>query len=232
VKTYIRLLKLIKPYLGYALLNAFFNILSVFFSLFSLTMVAPFLDLLFLNESSDYADRIAGGQPELHISVASAIDNFYYYFITMITDPDKGKLYALSFICVLIVIMFFFKNLFRYLAQFFMAPVRNGVVKDLRNSLHDKITRLPLSFHSDERKGDIIARMTTDVQEIEWSVMRSLEATFRDPVSIIIFLITMIVISGSLTLFVFISLPITAFIIARIGKSLKGTSGKSKTKLG
>jgi ABC-type multidrug transport system fused ATPase/permease subunit len=195
-------------------------------------MVAPFLDLLFLKNDSEYAEQLADGPPELNISVESAIDNFYYFFTSLIMDPDKGKLYALSFICVMVVFMFFMKNLFRYLAMFFLAPVRNGVVKDLRNSLHDKVARLPLGFHTEERKGDIIARMTTDVQEIEWSVMSSLEATFRDPISIVIFLITMIIISPSLSLFVFVLLPITAFIITRIGKSLKRTSANSKTKLG
>ncbi len=218
--------------MGYALLNASFNIFSVFFSLFSLTMVAPFLDLLFLKDEADYISRLEGGQPELKMSMESLIDNFYYYFTSIIMDPEKGKMYALSLICVLVVVMFFLKNFFRYFAMFFLAPVRNGVVKDIRNMMHDKIARLPLSFYSDERKGDIIARMTTDVQEIEWSVMSSLEATFRDPVSIVIFMITMIVISPALTLFVFIMLPITAFVITRIGKSLKRTSARSKSKLG
>ncbi|MBK8873517.1 MAG: ABC transporter ATP-binding protein [Bacteroidetes bacterium] len=232
MKTYFRIIRLVKPYLGLALLNALFNILSVIFNLFSLTMVAPFLDLLFLKTDKDYAERIAKGAPELGLSVDSLVDNFYFYFTSIIVDPDKGKMYALSMICVLVVVMFFFKNLTRYFAMFFLAPVRNGVVKDLRNGMHKKIMDLPLSYYSDERKGDIISRMTTDAQEIEWSVMSSLEATFREPLTILLFLFTMIFISPQLTLFVFILLPLTAILISRIGKSLKRTSVKSKERLG
>ncbi|HMT28766.1 MAG TPA: ABC transporter transmembrane domain-containing protein, partial [Bacteroidia bacterium] len=162
MKTYFRIIKMLRPYSGLAALNALFNILSVVFNLFSLTMVAPFLDLLFLKTDQDYADRMAMGAPELKLSVDSLIDNFYYQFTSVIVDPERGKLYALIMICLLVVIMFFFKNLFRYLAMFFLAPVRNGVVMDLRNKMHRKVMDLPLSYYSDERKGDIISRMTTD----------------------------------------------------------------------
>lgn len=195
-------------------------------------MVAPFLDLLFLKTDTEYAERLAKGIPEVKLSAESLVDNFYYYFTQMIVDPERGKLYALYVICILVVVMFFFKNLFRYLGMFFIAPVRNGVVKDLRSSMHLKIMQLPLSFYSDERKGDIMSRVTTDAQEIEWSVMSSLEATFREPVTILIFLSTMIFISWELTLFVFVLLPLAALLITRIGKSLKRTSAKSKERLG
>jgi len=223
---------MLRPYAGLASLNAIFNILSVIFNLFSLTMVAPFLDLLFLKTDQDYADRMAQGAPQVKLSIDSLIDNFYYEFTSIIVDPQRGKLYALVMICTLVVIMFFFKNLFRYLAMFFLAPVRNGVVMDLRNNMHKKVMDLPLSYYSNERKGDIISRMTTDAQEIEWSVMSSLEATFREPLTIILFLSTMIFISPQLTLFVAVLLPLTALLITRIGKSLKRTSVKSKERLG
>ncbi len=232
MKTYFRIIRLVRPYLGYALLNAFFNIMSVVFNLFSLTMVAPFLDLLFLKSDQDYADKIAAGAPPVSLSVDSLVDNFYFFFTSVIVDPEKGKMYALSMICVLVVIMFFLKNLTRYFAMFFLAPVRNGVVKDLRNSMHKKVMELPVAYYSDERKGDIMARLTSDAQEIEWSVMSSLEATFREPLTIILFLATMIFISPQLTLFVLILLPLTALLITRIGKSLKRTSVKSKERLG
>ncbi len=232
MKTYLRIVRLVKPYWGYALLNISLNIFSVVFNLFSLTMVAPFLDLLFLKSDSDYAERLAKGAPEITLSVDSLVDGFYYYFTSIIVDPERGKLYALVLICTLVVVMFFLKNLCRYLAMFFLAPVRNGVVKDLRNDMHRKIMDLPLSYYSDERKGDIISRMTSDTQEIEWSVMSSLEAAFREPLTITLFLVTMVVISPQLTLFVFILLPITALLITRIGKSLKRTSTKTKEHLG
>lgn len=200
--------------------------------MFSLTMVAPFLDLLFLKSDADYAEKLANGAPELTLSVDALVDGFYYYFTSIIVDPERGKLYALMLICSLVVIMFFCKNLCRYLAMFFLAPVRNGVVKDMRNSMHRKVMDLPLSYYSDERKGDIISRMTSDTQEIEWSVMSSLEAAFREPLTIVLFLITMVVISPQLTLFVFILLPVTALLITRVGKSLKRTSVRSKEHLG
>ncbi|HRH01406.1 MAG TPA: ABC transporter transmembrane domain-containing protein [Bacteroidia bacterium] len=232
MKLYFRILRYIKPYTGYAILNAGFNILFVVFSLFSLTMIAPFLDLLFLKSNDDYTARIAKGAPELKLNISSLIDNFYYSLTEMIVDPNRGKVYTLVFICMLVVIMFFLKNLCRYLALYFIAPIRNNVVRDIRNEIYAKIIELPLSYYSEERKGDIMSRMTSDVHEIEWSIMKSLEAVFRDPISIIIFMVTLVIMSPQLTLFVFILLPIAGVLIASLGKSLKRTSVKSKDTLG
>ncbi|MBL0048582.1 MAG: ATP-binding cassette domain-containing protein [Bacteroidetes bacterium] len=232
MKLYFRILRYIKPYKGYAALNALFNILFVAFSLFSLTMVAPFLDLLFLKNDADYALRMAKGEPEFVLSISSIIDNFYFYLTKMIVDPERGKIYALIFICILVVVMFFLKNLCRYLAMYFLAPVRNRVVRDIRNEIYNKTLVLPLSYYSEERKGDIMSRMSSDVHEIEWSVMKSLEVVFRDPISIIAFLVTMVIMSPQLTLFVFVLLPLTGILIGSIGKSLRRTSARSKDTLG
>jgi subfamily B ATP-binding cassette protein MsbA len=232
LKLYFRILRYIIPYKGYAALNALFNVLFVAFSLFSLTMIAPFLDLLFLKNDSDYALRMEKGVPDLNFSIASLIDNFYFFLTQMIVDPERGKIYALVFICILVVVMFFLKNLCRYLALYFLAPVRNRVVRDLRNEIYNKTLELPLSYYSEERKGDIMSRMTSDVHEIEWSVMKSLEVVFRDPISIITFLITMVIMSPQLTLFVFVLLPLTGILIGSIGKSLRRTSARSKDTLG
>ena len=232
MKNYFRILRLVKPYSAYATLNAVSNILSVLFSFFSLTLVAPFLDLIFLKDDAFYKEKMSHGDPGFHVSAQSMMDNFYYHLTQMIVDPGRGKAYALLFICVLVVVMMFLKNLFRYLAMYFLAPIRNGVVKDLRNNVLGKIMRLPLSWYSNERKGDIITRVTTDVFEVEWSVMSSLEVVFRDPFNIILFLGMMIFISPQLTVFVFIILPIIGFLIGRVGKSLKRTSTKGKEKLG
>jgi len=138
----------------------------------------------------------------------------------------------LIFIGVVIIVLYFLKNLFRYLAMYFLAVVRNGVVKDLRNDLYLKILILPLSFFTEKRKGDIIARMTTDVQEVEWSIMSSLEMAFRDPITMITYLVTLFVLSPQLTVFVMVLLPVSGFIIGRIGKSLKRTSDKGQFKMG
>jgi subfamily B ATP-binding cassette protein MsbA len=144
----------------------------------------------------------------------------------------QGEKQMLVYIALAVVILFFLRNLFRYLAMFFLAVVRNGVVKDLRNNLYDKILILPLGYYSEQRKGDIISRMTADVQEIEWSIMTSLEMIFRDPIQIISFIVTLFLINPQLTLFVLVILPISGFLIGRIGKSLKKSSQKGQKKMG
>ena len=224
MKDFFRILKYVKPYLGFAGLNIFFNILNILFSLVSITMIIPFLGLLFGTQQKVY------NPIDLSFSAISVKENFYA-LITNIID-DKGKVEALVFVCVLILVMFFCRNLCRYLALYFLSPIRNGVVCDLRNDLNKKIISLPISYFTEKRKGDITARMTTDLVEIEWSVMSSLEMFFKDPLNIIIFLITLIIISPTLTLFVIILFPITGFLIALIGKSLKKSSEKGQSKMG
>jgi len=224
MKDFFRILKYVTPYLGFAGLNIFFNILNILFSLVSITMIIPFLGLLFGTQQKVY------NPIDLGFSAISVKENFYA-LITNIID-DKGKVEALVFICILILVMFFCRNLCRYLALYFLSPIRNGVVCDLRNDLNKKIISLPISYFTEKRKGDITARMTTDLVEIEWSVMSSLEMFFKDPLNIIIFLITLIIISPKLTLFVIILFPITGFLIALIGKSLKKSSKKGQSKMG
>ena len=224
MKDFFRILQFIKPYWLYAVFNILFNVLTVLFSLVSISMTIPFLGLLFGTQEKVYQ------APPLSLSASSIIENFYFQ-ITKIIDT-QGQIQALLFICVLVLILFFFRNLFRYLALFFLTPIRNGVVRDLRNALHKKSLALPLGFYTEKRKGDIIARMTTDLVEIEWSIMSSLEMIFKDPLNIIIFLATLVFISPQLTLFVIILFPLAGFIIARIGKSLKKSSEKGQEKMG
>jgi subfamily B ATP-binding cassette protein MsbA len=128
--------------------------------------------------------------------------------------------------------MVFLKNLFRYLAMFFIAPIRNGVVRDLRNKMYQKSLDLPLSYYSDEKKGDLMSRMTTDVQEIEWSIMQTLEMIFREPLTLIILVGTMIAISPMLTLYILCLLPVAALVIVGLGKGLKRVSRSAKETLG
>ena len=224
MKEFFRILKFAKPYWSFALGNIIFNILTVLFSLVSLTMVIPFLGLLFGTQEKIYE------APALSLNVEVIIQNFYYH-ITHIID-SKGQAEALFFICIIVLVMFFFRNLFRYLALYFLSPIRNGVVKDIRNSLHKKVLLLPIGYYSEKRKGDIISRMTADLVEIEWSIMSSLEMIFKDPLNIIIFLGTLIALSPQLTLFVVVLFPITGFLIARIGKSLKKSSIKGQNQMG
>jgi len=225
MKDFYRILNYVKPYYRYAFLNIIFNVFAVLFSLVSITMVIPFLGLLFGTMKADII------KPESFTFSTSSIKDHFYYEINSIIESGE-KIDALLFICGLILITFFFRNLFRYLALYFLTPIRNGVVHDLRSSLHEKVISLPLGFFTDKRRGDITSRMTTDLVEIEWSIMSSLEMIFRDPLQIIIYLITLILISPTLTLFVIVLFPITGFLIAKVGKSLKKSSEKSQKKMG
>ena len=221
---FLRILKYIKPYTSFAILNIVSNIISILFSLVSLTMVIPFLGILFGTQAKVY-----NPQP-LSFSATAIKDNFYA--IISSTIDEKGKVDALLFICILVLITFFFRNLFRYLALYFLTPIRNGIVHDLRMDLHKKIISLPLPFFTEKRKGDLTARLTSDLVEIEWSIMSSLEMIFKDPLNIIIYLITLIIISPQLTVFVVILFPVTGIIIGVIGRSLKKSSDRGQNKMG
>ena len=221
---FLRILKYIKPYLPFALLNILFNILSVLFSLVSLTMVIPFLGILFETQEKVY------NPPPLSFDATALKENFYA-IISAIVD-EKGKIEALLFICILVLITFFFRNLFRYLSLYFLTPIRNGVVHDMRMDLHKKVISLPLPFFTEKRKGDITSRMTSDLVEIEWSIMSSLEMLFKDPLNIVVYLATLVFISPQLTTFVILLLPVTGLIIGVIGKSLKKSSDRGQSKMG
>jgi len=205
-------------------LNILFNILSILFSLVSLTMAIPFLGILFETQEKVY------NPPPLAINANSIQQNFYA-IISSIID-EKGKLEALLFICLLILITFFLRNLFRYLSLYFLTPIRNGIVHDIRMDLHKKVLSLPLQFFTEKRKGDITSRMTADLVEIEWSIMNCLEMIFKDPITILVYLSTLIFISPELTTFVIILFPLTGIIIGIIGRSLKKSSDRGQDKMG
>ncbi len=224
MKYFIRILKYIKPYLGLTILNLVFNFFSIVFSLFSLTLIIPFLGILFETQEKVYNPR------PLSLNSESIKENFYA-LISKIID-ENGQLEALLFICLLVLITFFLKNLFRYLALFFLTPIRNGVVHNIRTDIHKKIISLPISYFTEKRKGDIISRMTADLIEVEWSIMSSLEMIFKDPLTILIYLSTLIIISPKLTVFVIVLFPITGFLIALIGKSLKKSSQIGQKEMG
>ncbi len=224
MKNLFKILKYIKNYQGFVSLNVLFNVLSVFFNLFSLSMIVPFLRLLFDKTNLVYQ------APPLKLTTDSIIQNFNYIISKIIIE--QGEVNALLFISLMVVILFFFKNLSRYLAMFFLAPLRNGVIKDIRNDIYRRILILPLSYFNEKRKGDIMSRITNDVMNIEWSVMQSLEMMFREPLTITVFLISLVIISPTLTVFVAILFPITGFLIAQVGKSLRRTSAKSQVKQG
>ena len=159
-------------------------------------MVIPFLQIIFdmVKPPTD--------KPELSWNLKELMGYFNYQFAEYVAI--HGKASGLLIVCISVVVMFFIKNIFRYLALYFLAPLRTGVVRELRQGVFDKILQLPLSYFSETRKGDIIARMSTDVKEVETSIMNTLESTFRDPVTMLCFFIAMLLISVELTVFVFI----------------------------
>jgi subfamily B ATP-binding cassette protein MsbA len=232
MKNLIRILRFAKGYRLHAILNILFNLLSTLFSLFSMTMIIPFLDLIFLKKETDYQQFIEKGVPVFDNLVQYGTDSFNYYLSLNFLGENGGQANALIFLCEIIVFMFFFKNLFRYLALYIIAPLRSGVMLALRNSIYSKIVELPLSYFSEEKKGDIITKAGSDVQEIEWTVLQSLEMIFKEPVTIIVFLGTMVYWSPKLTLFVFIFLPVSGLIVGGIGRSLRKISGDAQSKLG
>ena len=215
----------LRNYKSKVTLNIISNVLTAFFTIVSIPLLIPFLEILF--------DRTTPVtiKPELNwLQLDSLKDYFYYQFSQLIIN--EGKEAALVYVCGAILLTFFFKNLFSYLSLFFMAPVRNGIVRDIRRQLFDKILVLPLAYFSNERKGDLVSRMTADVQELEWSILNVLEVVFREPLVITGSLAYMLYLSPSLTLFVFILIIFTAVVIGGIGRTLRKPSGQVQSYLG
>lgn len=224
MKKFYKIFKYVFPYKWKAVGNIVSNIIAAFFSLFSLTLIIPFLNLLFGNLP------LVEEAPEVAFTTSAIKDLFYYQVSLLIIN--HGKATALLFVIVLVVVTSFFKNIFAYLALWYIAPVRIGVVRDIRNALFKKTLELPLGYYSEEKKGDIISKMTNDVKEIEVSIIRSLEMFFKEPIVIIVHLSFLILMSPQLTLFVLLILPIAGGLIGRVGKSLRKTSFRGQRKLG
>lgn len=201
-----------------------FNLLSILFSLVSLAMLAPFLQLLFGKE------KLMDVKPGFRLSAAGILDYLKYILSQLIRS--HSELFALGAICVVIIIAILLKNVFLYLSYRVLAPMRNRVMTRLRADLYSKILDLPIGFFTEQRKGDIISRMSNDANEVEWSVMSTLEGLIRDPMNILIILATLIFLSPTLSLFLFVLLPLTGFIIGRVSRSLKKQSNTAQEQLG
>ena len=214
-----KLLRFARPYKLYGILNIASNVLYAFFNVLSIIIFIPTLGILFDNQEEVFEKPVYQGFSNLK---GYAEDSLNYFLTQKVTDD--GPMAALVFICLASIVIFFLKNLFRYMAMYFLAFLRTGMVKDIQDSLYHKVVDLPISFFSEKRKGDLLARMTSDVKEVESSIINSLEALVREPITIVIVLISMLLISAKLTLFVFIFLPITGFIISAVGKRLKAQS--------
>ena len=216
-----------KKYRKFTILNILFNILYAIFNVLSVLAFIPVLGILFNTDNTVIKVPLYTGIR----SIAAYAKESFYYFISQKIE-NEGAIEVLFFICLLTFSLFLFKNLFRYLASYVLVFLRNGIVKDIRDNLYHKIITLPLAYFSEKKKGDIIARMTIDVQEVEVSFLTSLEAIVREPLTVIISLTMMLILSVKLTLFVFVLLPVSGFIISSISKKLKANSLKAQKETG
>lgn len=224
MKRFSRILFYLRDQKGNIGLYSLFNLLSILFSLVSFAMLAPFLDLLFREQ------KPVEPLPPFHFS-ASNLQLYLKHFIGTIIQ-DHGKLYALAAICVIIIISTFFRNFFYYMTMRLISPIRNHVMSRLRADMFSKILTLPIGYFTEQRKGDIISRMSNDANEVEWSVVGTLEGLIREPLTILIILVMLVVISPALSLFLFVLLPITGFIIGRVSRSLKAQSNIAQEQMG
>lgn len=214
------------PYKRFAVLNIICNVFYALFSTLSFLALIPVINILFdksqrVREKPDWE-----GWKEIKNYV---VESFNYEISQKV---NQDEISALIFICAIVVLLFFLKNLFGYLAAFFITFLRNGVLRDVRDAIYDKILALPISFFSEKRKGDTISRITADVNEVQTSFLSILELIVREPLTIIFTIIAMLIMSPTLTLFVFVFLPISGFIISAIGKKLKKQSDRAQQENG
>lgn len=218
--------RFVPPYKGEMALNIFFNLLSTILSLFSFAAIIPVLQILFgLSETT--TQHINLSEVVSLSEWVSALKNNLYFWMESQTAIHGGG-YMLFLLGLFLVVMTGCKCLTAWLANFYMVPIRTGVLRDLRKSLYDKVVSLPIGYFSEERKGDVMSRMTNDVGEVEASIMSALDVLFKDPIMLIIYLITLFCISWQLTLFVLILLPVAGLLIGRVGRSLKRASQRGQ----
>ena len=221
-----KILRFAKPYKKYGFLNIFFNILYALFSALSFAALIPMLDVLFKPDNKVLKEPVYTNFGQLK----DYLQDYINFRVTEYSGDDQMK--GLVLVIGLVLILFLFKNFFNYAAMYFITFLRNGVLKDVRNRMYQKITELPISYYSEKRKGDVIARITSDVLEIQHSFLSILELIVREPLTILFTILIMFGISAKLTLFVFIFIPIAGAIISRIGKSLKKKSDRVQKEQG
>ena len=217
---FFKLLSYIKNYKPYLFLSVASNIFLSIFTVFSIPLIIPFFQILFDRQK----------EKELLENPSGLEEHIRFYFHNLVVTYGQEK--TLLIVCLLIVIVFFLKNLFRYLALFFIAPVRNGVVRDIRQQLFEKYMDLPIAFHNHRQKGDLISRCTSDVQELEWSVLNFVEVVFKAPLIMAGSIVFMIYISPELSLFVLLLMAFTVFVIGGVSRTLKKTSSEVQSRLG
>lgn len=227
MKDFLRILRrFVPPYKRYLVGNILFNILSAILNLFSFALIIPILQILFKIDKGVYTYMpvvIDWANWDSVKTLPEIWKNNFFWFVSDLIEREGGS-FTLIILGVFLVVMTFLKVTSMYLAFYMMIPIRTGVVRDIRNQINRKITQLSLGFFSEERKGDILARVSGDVNEIEASIMSSLDMLFKNPILISIYLIGMILISWQLTLFVFILLPFAGYVMGQVGKKLKRRS--------
>ncbi len=223
---WIILRRFVPPYKYHLLLNVFFNVLAALLTLFSFALIIPILELLFGLNNTHYVYMAWGSA-----GVKEVVVNNFYYTVQGIIERH-GASTALAAIAAALVVMTALKTGSAYLSEYFLAPIRTGVVRDLRNKIYRKIVSLPIGFFSNERKGDVMARMSGDVTEVENSVMSSLNMIFKNPIMIIVCLTMMIVVSWKLTIFVLVLLPVAGLIMGQVGKRLKRVNLEAQNQWG
>ncbi len=204
-----------------------FNVLSNIFSVISLGLLSPFLLLIFKKQNTLEAVSENTG----FFARINPINHFKAWLYQLIQTPN-GEVKALAIICVLVLSAIILKNIFLYLSIYFLTPIRNLIVNDMRTNMFKKILALPVGYFNDQKKGDIMSRLTNDLQDVESSIINMLETVFREPVTILLFFVYMIILSPQLTLFLLLFLPVSGLIIGRIGRSLKKQSTRVQEKLG
>ena len=214
----------IRKYPGLVAVYFTLNLLSATFSLISLSLLAPFLALIFGIEKE-------GGLVSSRFSIGGLTDSFYGS-VAQLMATDAGKVKALGFICLILVSAILLKNLFLYLSLYVLAPIRNRIINDMRSDMFRKILHLPVGYFNEQRKGEIMSKLTNDLQDVEFSTISFLETFFREPVIIFLYLFAMIRLSPELSIFLLLFLPIAGLVIGRIGRSLKKVSTRVQEKLG
>ena len=227
MKDFLRILRrFVPPYKRYLVGNILFNILSAILNLFSFALIIPILQILFKIDKGVYTYMpviVDWANWDSVKALPEIWKNNFFWFVSDLIEREGGS-FTLIILGIFLVVMTFLKVVSMYLAFYMMIPIRTGVVRDIRNQINRKITQLSLGFFSEERKGDILARVSGDVNEIEASIMSSLDMLFKNPILISIYLIGMILISWQLTLFVFILLPFAGYVMGQVGKKLKRRS--------
>jgi subfamily B ATP-binding cassette protein MsbA len=225
MKKFIRIISYIREYKAYMGWYSLFITLSIMFGLFSLGMLMPFMDLIF------GSTELTSAPTTTALGNTSNIKEIIYGFLQQ-SIAAHGKVQALGWICLAIIITIFLKNTFLYLSYYFLAPIRNAVTRKYSRLLYEKILQLPIGYFTEQRKGDILSRSSNDITELENSVIGALEGLIKEPLNILGILIFLFIISVKLTLFVFILLPLAGLIVGRIGRSLKKHTNKAQVKWG